>query len=109
MHGINPIIFLVFYLFFNKLIIKDKRDYIRRIFIAPIMVMTYLIFDFIRYVVTGKLVYGLIAAENINYVSVLLIGVIFYLLMAFMSYGLLDFKLFVQKKITQYCDVGIER
>lgn len=73
------------------------------------MVMTYLIFDFIRYVVTGKLVYGLIATENINYVSVLLIGVIFYLLMAFMSYGLLDFKLFVQKKITQYCDVGIER
>lgn len=71
--------------------------------------MTYLIFDFIRYVVTGKLVYGLIATENINYVSVLLIGVIFYLLMAFMSYGLLDFKLFVQKKITQYCDVGIER
>ena len=105
MHGINPVIFLVLYLFSTNLIIKDKRDYIRRIFIAPIMIMTYLLFDFIRYVVTGKLVYGLIATENLNYISVPLIGVVFYLLMAFMSYGLLDLKMFVQKKITSYCDV----
>ena len=105
MHGINPVIFLVLYLFSTNLIIKDKRDYIRRIFIAPIMMMTYLLFDFIRYVVTGKLVYGLIATENLNYISVPLIGVVFYLLMAFMSYGLLDLKMFVQKKITSYCDV----
>ena len=105
MHGINPVIFLVLYLFSTNLIIKDKRDYIRRIFIAPIMIMTYLLFDFIRYVVTGKLVYGLIATENLNYISVPLIGVVFYLLMAFMSYGLLDLKLFIQKKIISCCDV----
>lgn len=98
MHGINPVIFLVLYLFSTKLEIKNKRDYIRRIFLAPVMIMSYLLFDFIRYVVTGNLVYGLVATEKLNYISVPFIGIVFYLLMAFMSYGLLDLKLYVQKK-----------
>ena len=45
-----------------------------------------------------ELVYGLINEESLNAVSVPLIGIGFYLLMAFMSYGLLDLKLYVQKK-----------
>ena len=99
MHGINPIVFMLIYLFFTKLEIKNKTDYVRRIFIAPAMIMAYALFDLIRFIITGELVYGLIASDNLNYISVPLIGIGLYLLMAFMSYGLLDLKLYVQKKI----------
>ena len=101
MHAINPIIFLLMYLFMTKLELKNRADYIRRIFIAPIMIMAYALFDFVRFVITGELVYGLIATDKLNYISVPLIGIGLYLLMAFMSYGLLDLKLYVQKKIEQ--------
>ncbi|MDD7428899.1 MAG: hypothetical protein SOU50_09270 [Oscillospiraceae bacterium] len=98
MHGINPIIFLLMYLFFTELELKDKKDYVRRIFIAPAMIMAYALFDLIRFFITGELVYGLISADKLNFISVPLIGIGLYLLMAFMSYGLLDLKLYVQKK-----------
>ena len=87
------------YLFMTKLEIRDKKDYVRRIFIAPTMIMAYALFDLIRFIMTDELVYGLIAPDKLNYISVPLIGIGLYLLMAFMSYGLLDLKLYVQNKI----------
>ncbi|MDE5563899.1 MAG: hypothetical protein K2I93_01990 [Oscillospiraceae bacterium] len=99
MHAVNPVIFLLMYLFMTKLEIKDKKDYVRRIFIAPTMIMAYALFDLIRFIMTDELVYGLIAPDKLNYISVPLIGIGLYLLMAFMSYGLLDLKLYVQNKI----------
>lgn len=99
MHAVNPVIFLLMYLFMTKLEMKDKKDYVRRIFIAPTMIMAYALFDLIRFIMTDELVYGLIAPDKLNYISVPLIGIGLYLLMAFMSYGLLDLKLYVQNKI----------
>lgn len=98
LHTINPPLILVIYLFLTKLNIKDKADYFKRIFISPLLIMCYLLFDYIRFLNKGELVYGLINEESLNAVSVPLIGIGFYLLMAFMSYGLLDLKLYVQKK-----------
>lgn len=97
MHVTNPLIFMLVYLFCTKLELKSKRDYLKRIFIAPVMIMVYALFDLIRYLVTGELVYGLIVKDKITYISVPAIGIVLYLLMAFMSYGLLELKLFVQK------------
>ena len=62
------------------------------------MIMSYALFDLIRFILTGELVYGLVATDALNYISVPLIGIVLYLLMAFMSYGLLELKLYVQKK-----------
>lgn len=62
------------------------------------MIMSYALFDLIRFILTGELVYGLVATDALNYISVPLIGIGLYLLMAFMSYGLLELKLYVQKK-----------
>lgn len=75
MHAINPIMFLLIYLFFTKLKLSSKKEYIKRIFIAPAMIMAYIIFDFIRFLITGELVYGLITAGKLNYISVPLIGI----------------------------------
>ena len=98
LHVINPPLFLSVYLFCAELKVESKSDYIKRIFISPLMIMCYLLFDYIRYIITGNLVYGLIPAERLTLVSAMLIGIGFYLLMAFMSYGLIDLKLYVQKK-----------
>lgn len=81
-----------------ELKIENKVDYIKRIFIFPLMIMSYLLFGYIRYIITGDLVYGLISTKSLTAISASLIGVGFYLLMAFMSYGLIDLKLSVQKK-----------
>lgn len=101
MHVVNPPLFLLLYLFCTELRLKDNRDYKKRIFIAPAMIMLYALFDLVRYMITGELVYGLISADKLTVVSVPLIGIVFYLLMAFMSYGLLELKQFVQSKFKQ--------
>lgn len=100
LHITNPPIFLLIYLFCTELKIESKSDYFKNILISPLMVTCYLIFDFIRYFITGSLVYGLIPTEIITPVSVILIVIGFYLLMAFISFGLIKLKLFVQKKIS---------
>ncbi|MDE5769186.1 MAG: hypothetical protein K2H82_07345 [Oscillospiraceae bacterium] len=99
MHGINPILVLTMYLFTTKLELKDKKDYVRRIFITPAMVMFYLLFDYIRFLITGNLVYGLVSTESLTFVKAAIIGIVYYASIAFMSYGLLVLKLYVQKKI----------
>ena len=97
LHAINPPLFLSIYLLCAELKIESKSDYIKRIFISPIMIMSYLLFDYIRYIITGDLVYGLISPESLTFGTAMLIGIGFYLLMTFMSYGLIDLKLYVQK------------
>ena len=87
------------YLFTTKLELKDKKDYVRRIFITPAMVMCYLLFDYIRFLITGNLVYGLVSTESLTFVKAAIIGIVYYASIAFMSYGLLVLKLYVQKKI----------
>ena len=98
MHGTNPILVLAMYLFTTKLELKDKKDYVRRIFIAPAMVMSYLLFDYIRFLITGNLVYGLVSTESLTFVKAAIIGIVYYASIAFMSFGLLNLKLYVQKK-----------
>lgn len=99
LHIINPPLALSIYLLCVELRIEGKADYMKRILISPLMIMCYLLFDYIRYITTGNLVYGLISTERITIISAMLIGTGFYSLMAFMSYGLIDLKLFVQKKV----------
>jgi membrane protein CcdC involved in cytochrome C biogenesis len=101
MHVINPVVVLAMYLFTTKLELKDKTDYVRRIFIAPAFVVSYALFDYIRFLITGDLVYGLVSAENLTFINAFIIGVCFYASIAFMSYGLLELKLYVQKKMEE--------
>lgn len=97
LHVVNPLLFFAVYLFMAELPIGDKADYSRRIWISPSMILCYLLFDYIRYTITGNLVYGLIPTEYLTAISVPFIGIGFYLLMVFMSYGLIQLKLNIQK------------
>ena len=53
MHAVNPIVFLLIYLFSTRLELK-KTDYVRRIFIAPALIMAYALFDLIRFIIIGE-------------------------------------------------------
>ncbi len=99
MHAINPFVVLAFYLFTVSINVKSKKNYLLRIFTAPALAMIYLLFDYIRFLNTGNLVYGLVSTENLTFIKALIIGVCYYASIAFMSYGLLDLKLYVQKKM----------
>lgn len=101
LHAINPVLFLGSYLLLTELHIKDKTDYIKRIFISPALIMGYLIFDYLRYLATGELVYGLVNTQSLTPIPAALIGVGFYLLMAFMSYGLTQLKIYIQRNYLQ--------
>lgn len=84
-----------------KVKIAIRADDTKRIFLLPVMIMSYLVFDYVRYIMTGDFVYGSISKECLTWNSVLLIGVGFYLLMVLMSYGLIELKIGVQKKMTR--------
>ena len=98
LHGVNPPVILAIYLFCGKLPDKGKRDYALHIFASPLLIMGYLLFDYIRYTATGYFIYGLIPTEYVNTGSVVLIGAIFYVLMVFLSWCFLRLKRLLQKK-----------
>lgn len=103
MHGINPMLVLAMFLFATKFELKDKKDRFRRIMIAPAMAMCYFLFDYIRFLITGNLIYGLVPAESLTLFKAAILGIVYYALIALMSYGLLALKLFVQSKIDNIC------
>lgn len=101
LHIINPPVFLLLYLFCVESNIESKGDHLKNTFLSPLMITGYLIFDFIRFFIVGFLVYGLIPAEIVTPVSAVLIGIVFYFLMALLCFGFIKLKLLVQKIINR--------
>lgn len=98
LHVINPPVFLLLYLFCVESNIESKGDYLKNTFLSPLMITGYLIFDFIRFFIVGFLVYGLIPAEIVTPVSAVLIGIVFYFLMALLCFGFIKLKLLCTKE-----------
>ena len=82
LHGVNPVIVIVLYIIANP---KPMRHHY---FVAPICVMAYALFDIVRFAITGKLVYDLVAPEILNIWSVLLIGTGLYAVEVAIVYGI---------------------
>lgn len=90
MHAINPLIILTFYSFTCPKIGENAA--LIQIFTSPCFMIIYLLCDYIRFVITGELIYGLIPNEYMYAWLVPLIGVGVYALLAFMSYGLISLR-----------------
>lgn len=84
MHVINPIVFVVFYMLF----VDERGRKIRFALTAPIMIMGYVLFDYIRYQVIGELVYGLVEIEELTLFYAIIAGVVIYLFMCLIGLGL---------------------
>ncbi|MFA6862196.1 MAG: hypothetical protein WCR56_07515 [Bacilli bacterium] len=90
MHAINPLILLSFFAFTN--INPNKKENLISIFMAPLPILLYLLFDLIRFYVVGELVYGLIPSEYLLPWVIILIAIGVYLLLAFLGWGLVSLR-----------------
>ncbi len=100
LHSINPLILLAIFLFSLRLDISNGKEVLRRSFIAPVLIMAYLLFDLIRHQITGEFVYGLIP-NNSSILIVLFFGVGTYISEVVLNYGLIRLKMFVGTKINK--------
>ena len=91
LHAVNPLVFLAVYLFGTRHQAKSKKETVRYTFLAPSLITAYLIFDFVRWLLTGNFVYGLIP-EDAALPFVLLFGAAACALEALFGFSLLKLK-----------------
>ena len=80
-HVINPIVFVVYYIIF----VNEQDRKVGYVLKAPIMIMAYVLFDYIRYQFTGEFVYGFINSEKFTLVYAIIAGIVIYVLMYLLS------------------------
>lgn len=81
LHVVNPIVFIICYIFFTN----EQRSKTKFVFAAPIMIMLYLLFDFIRYQFTGEFVYGFIKPKEFTFTCAIIVGIAIYAFMCLFS------------------------
>ena len=64
-------------------------SYQRLIFITPVLMLVYLLFDYIRCQFTGKFVYGFAEPDVLTFPYAVLIGIAVYIIMMLFSFCLL--------------------
>lgn len=84
MHVVNPIAFVICYMLF----VNEQGRKIRFVLTAPIMIMLYFLFDYIRSRFVGKFVYGFVEPGEFTFFYAILAGVVMYFLMYLLGLGL---------------------
>lgn len=97
LHIINPIIFVCFYMIF----VNEQGRRMRCVLVAPTMTMVYLLFDYVRYRLTGEFVYGFIEKEEFTLAWVIVAAIITYALMYLLSLSLFTLNRFVHRRKKQ--------
>ena len=93
MHVINPIAFLIYYMFF----VNEHDRKIKFALTAPTMTMTYFLFDYTRYKFTGEFVYGFIKPEELTFAWAIIAAVVIYALLYLFSLSLFMLNRLVHK------------
>lgn len=94
MHVINPIAFVICYMFF-----VDERGRKRKaVLMAPLLSMLYFSFDYIRSRLVGKFVYGFVEPGELTFFDAILVGMLMYLLIYLLGLGLFAFNRYVHGK-----------
>lgn len=97
LHAMNPVVFFLMYLFTTKLTISSNKKYVVYILFSPILIVLYLLFDLIKYLVTGSFVYD-IFSTNMLYLSPL-VAIVMYLVLVLATIGIVKLKLYTDKRI----------
>lgn len=80
LHLVNPILFLIYYMFF----IEDDNNF-RKILYTPIPLIIYLAFDYIVGRVTGHFVYGIFDVNEMNLALMILIACGIYIIIILLA------------------------
>lgn len=94
MHIINPIAFIVCYMLFAN----EQGRKIRFVLTAPIMIIVYFLFDYIRCQFTGEFVYGFVEPEELTFFYAIITGLVMYIFMYLLGLGLFAVNRLVHKK-----------
>lgn len=94
MHVINPIAFVICYMLF----VNEQGRKIRLVLTAPIMIMLYLLFDYIRSRIVGKFVYGFVEPGELTFFYAMISGVVIYFFMYLLGLSLFALNRLVHKK-----------
>lgn len=94
LHVINPIVFVICYMLF----VNEQNRKTKAIMNAPIMVVLYFLFDYIRYQLTGEFVYGFIKLNEFSFTSAIIVGVTIYAFICLFSLTFFTLNKFVHKK-----------
>lgn len=85
LHVINPILFIICYLF----LCNDTGKKIKQVLTAPILMILYLLFDYIQCQFTGAFIYGFVTLEQLSLVYASIIGIGTYMFMCLLAFALL--------------------
>lgn len=95
LHTIFPILFIFIYI----LLIKDNdTKLVIKVTTTPVMMMVYLLFDFILGQIRGEFVYGMFKVEELGFGWALLAGVVIYLFLALVGWAFIYFNSVVHPK-----------
>lgn len=94
MHVINPIGYITCYMFF----INEQDRTMKNVLTAPIMSMTYFLFDYIRCQFTGEFVYGFIEPKKLTLIWAIIAGITIYIILYLFSLSLFALNKLVHKK-----------
>lgn len=94
MHVINPIVFVSCYMLF----VNEREREIRYVLTAPIMIMLYFVFDYVRSRIVGEFVYGFVEPGGLTFYYAIIAGLIMYIFMYLLGLGLFALNRLVHKK-----------
>lgn len=95
MHVVNPIAFVLCYMFF----VNERDRKIRFVLTAPIMVMLYFLFDYIRSRFMGEFVYGFVEPEELTFFYAIIAGLIMYLFVYLLGLSLFALNRLVNRHV----------
>lgn len=95
LHTVFPILFILIYI----LLIKDNdTKLLIKVTTTPVMMMVYLLFDFILGQIRGEFVYDMFKVEELGFGWALLAGVVIYLFLALVGWAFIYFNSVVHPK-----------
>lgn len=95
LHVINPLLTLIFYLLAKG----EKERKPQKFLPAPAFVTAFLIFDYIRFLITGKLAYGLFPPEKLSVPVALIVGIVTAALLGGYGFGLFSAARAIRRKL----------
>lgn len=78
LHAISPVLFILCYILFCN---ERQEKILKKLLSTPILMLAYLLFDYILGNIRGSFVYGFFTPKEVGIIYALVIGAVFYVMM----------------------------
>ena len=94
LHTINPILFITCYIF----LCCDVKKSLKTTFAAPILIVLYLLLDYIQCQFSGTFVYNFVSPNELSFLDAIIVGIVMYIIMWLFGSGLFVLNKLAHKK-----------